>query len=387
MIDMYKICVVTGTRAEYGLLKPVIQKIQEDESLELQLVVTGMHLSTEFGLTYQEIENDGYHISRKVDMLVSSDTSAAIVKSMGLEMIGMADAFEELKPDMLVVLGDRYEALVAASTAMIYRVPIVHIHGGEATEGLIDEAIRHSITKMSALHFAATEEYARRIVQLGENPSKVHNVGALGVENIKNVNLLDKEELVESIGFDIDKDTALVTFHPVTLENQSAESQFRDLLLALEETRLKIIFTKANSDTDGRIINRMIDEFVREHETISKAFDSLGQKRYLSALRCVKMVIGNSSSGIIEVPSFGIATIDIGDRQKGRIRADSVVHCEPEKKSIIDAINYAQTVEFEEICRNVYNPYEGCDTTKTIIECIKKELEEGISIKKKFYDI
>lgn len=385
---MKKICVITGTRAEYGLLKPVIEKINKDEELELALIATGAHLSPEFGLTYKEIEHDGYVIDKKIEMLLSADTPGSIVKSMGVEMIGFADAFAEVKPDMIIILGDRYEMLTAASSAMIYRIPIAHIHGGETTEGAIDEAIRHAITKMSYLHFAAAEVYRNRIIQLGESPERVFNVGALGVENIKTVKLLDKDILEKSINFKFNENTLMVTYHPVTLEKESSAQQFGNLLYVLENRpEWNIIFTKANSDTDGRIINQMIDRFVAEHKNRSIAYMSLGQIRYLSALKYCSMVIGNSSSGIIEVPSFHIPTVDIGDRQRGRAASGSVIHCETDVEDIDYAIRQAVRDDFRQNIKNEKNPYEGENTSLKIVNIIKRFLRDGIDIKKKFYDL
>ena len=385
---MKKVCVVTGTRAEYGLLKPVINKISKDDELELCLIVTGMHLSPEFGMTYREIENDGYEISHKIEMLLSADTPSSIVKSMGVEMIGFADVYAEEQPDMVVLLGDRYEILVAATAAMVHRIPIAHIHGGESTEGAIDEAIRHSITKMSMLHFASTEVYKKRIIQLGEQPERVFSVGALGVENVKLLSLLSKKELEESIQFSFDKATVMVTYHPVTLENETVENQFANLLTVLKKHKeLQIIFTKANADTDGRVINQMIDRFVLENSNRSIAFTSMGQLRYLSALQYCVAVIGNSSSGIIEVPSFGVPTVDIGERQKGRVRAESVIHCGTEESEIESAMKEALSDASREKAKQSMNPYEGVDTSKRIIEVIKKYLKQGIVLKKHFYDI
>lgn len=385
---MKKVCVVTGTRAEYGLLKPIINKISKDDELELCLIVTGMHLSPEFGMTYREIENDGYEIKHKIEMLLSADTPSSIVKSMGVEMIGFADVYAEEQPDMVVLLGDRYEILVAATAAMVHRIPIAHIHGGESTEGAIDEAIRHSITKMSMLHFASTEVYKKRIIQLGEQPERVFSVGALGVENVKSLSLLSKKELEESIQFSFDKATVMVTYHPVTLENDTVENQFANLLTVLKKHKeLQIIFTKANADTDGRVINQMIDQFVLENSNRSIAFTSMGQLRYLSALQYCVAVIGNSSSGIIEVPSFGIPTVDIGERQKGRVRAESVIHCGTEESEIESAMKEALSDAGREKAKQSMNPYEGVDTSKRIIEVIKKYLKQGIVLKKHFYDI
>lgn len=383
------ICIITGTRAEYGLLCPLIKKINEDDKLNLQLIVTGMHLSPEFGLTYKQIEEDGYKIDEKVEILLSSDTSIGISKSMGLAMISFSEVFDRLKPDMVVVLGDRYEIFSAVSVANISRIPVCHLHGGEATEGLIDEFIRHSITKMSYLHFTSTEEYRKRVIQLGESPDRVFNVGAIGIENIKKMNLLSKKELEKSIGFKLDKKYALVTFHPVTLENNTAKNQFKELLLALENIKdLKVIFTKANSDTDGRIINKMIDEFVLTDKERFISFTSMGTLRYLSAIKYSGVVIGNSSSGIVEVPSFNKPTINIGDRQKGRIQAKSIINCEPIQLEIETAIKKSLSKQFIESIKDMKNPYGDGEVSCKIIYYIKMYLyEKYIDLKKKFYDI
>lgn len=383
------ICIITGTRAEYGLLCPLIKKISEDDKLNLQLVITGMHLSPEFGLTYKQIEEDGYKIDEKVEILLSSDTSIGISKSMGLAMISFSEVFDRLKPDMVVVLGDRYEIFSAVSVASISRIPVCHLHGGETTEGAFDENLRHSITKMSYLHFTSTEEYRKRVIQLGESPDRVFNVGAIGIENIKKMNLLSKEELERSINFKLDKKYAIVTFHPVTLENNTAKSQFKELLLALDKIKdLKVIFTKANSDTDGRIINNMIDEFVLTDKERFISFTSMGSLRYLSAIKYSDVVIGNSSSGIVEVPSFNKPTINIGDRQKGRIQAKSIINCEPVKNDIEKAIERALSDEFLENIKDVKNPYGDGNVSDKVIEKIKYFLEnDKINLKKKFCDL
>lgn len=381
-----KICVVTGTRAEYGLLYWLMKEIQDDNELELQIIATGMHLSPEFGLTYKEIEKD-FIINKKIEMLLSSDTSIGISKSMGLAQISFAEAYEELKPDIVVVLGDRYEIFSAVSSAMIARIPIVHLHGGEATEGLIDEPIRHSITKMSQLHFTATEEYKNRVIQLGEHPSRVFNVGGMGIENIKRLKLLSREEFEESIDFKLNKKNILVTFHPVTLESSTAKKQFQELLNAIDKLEdTNIIFTKANSDTDGRIINQMIDEYVTKNSHKAVVFTSLGQLRYLSALQFVDAMVGNSSSGLAETPSFKIGTINIGDRQKGRIKASSVIDCEPNENSIQDAFAKLYSQEFQKVVKETINPYgEGC-ASKKIVRTLKTVDLENI-LKKSFYDL
>ncbi len=381
-----KICVVTGTRAEYGLLYWLMKEIETDENLELQIIATGMHLSHEFGLTYKEIEKD-FKIDKKIEMLLSSDTSIGISKSMGLAQISFAEAYDELSPDIVIVLGDRYEIFSAVASAMIARIPIAHLHGGETTEGAFDESIRHSITKMSHLHFVATNEYRRRVIQLGEEPKRVFNVGGMGIENIKRLKLLDKKEFEKSIGFQLNKKNLLVTFHSVTLENATSKEQFQALLDAIDALKeTHIIFTKANSDTDGRVINSMIDEYVAKNSHKSVAFTSLGQLRYLSALQFVDVMVGNSSSGLAEAPSFKIGTINIGDRQKGRMKAKSVIDCKPNKKAIKKAFKKLYLKEFQESLKIVQNPYGDGMASKKIKDILKKVDLDNI-LKKKFYDI
>lgn len=381
-----KICVVTGTRAEYGLLYWLLKEIEADKELELQVIVTGMHLSPEFGLTYKEIEKE-FSVNKKIEILLSSDTSVGISKSMGLAQISFAESYDELKPDIVIVLGDRYEIFSATSAAMIARIPIAHLHGGEKTEGAFDESIRHSITKMSHLHFTATNEYENRVIQLGEDPSRVFNIGGMGIENIKRLKLLSKDEFEKSIEFKLNIKNILVTFHPVTLENSTAQEQFKELLGAIDELEeTNIIFTKANSDTDGRVINKMIDEYVTKNSNKSIVFTSLGQLRYLSALQYVDAVVGNSSSGLAEAPSFKIGTINIGDRQKGRIKASSVIDCEPNKDSILNSFEKLYSKEFQETLKTITNPYgDGC-ASKKIVE-ILKSVDLGNILKKSFYDL
>ena len=336
-----KICVVTGTRSEYGLLRWVMQGINESPLLDLQLIVTGMHLSPEFGLTVKDIEADGFRIDYKVEMLLSSDTPVGITKSMGLGMIGLADALNQLQPDLLLLLGDRYEILAVASAALIACVPIAHLHGGELTEGAFDDAIRHSITKMSHLHFVAAEAYRKRVIQLGEHPESVYHVGGLGIDNILRLKLLTRSKLEESIDFTLAKRNLLVTFHPVTLEQGTSFEQMHELLSALSQLNdVGLIFTMPNADTNGRILFQQIVDFCESHPN-ARAYTSLGQLRYLSCIKHVDGVIGNSSSGLSEVPSFQKGTINIGDRQKGRLQAESIINCVPscgEIKSAIDKL-------------------------------------------------
>ncbi len=380
---MRKICVITGSRAEYGLLSGLMKAIHEDAELQLQVIATNMHLSPEFGLTYREIEKDGFTIDKKVEMLLSSDTPNATAKSVGLGTIGFADAYEDLRPDMIVVLGDRYEILAAVSTALFYKIPVAHLHGGEITEGAYDDCIRHAITKMSHLHFTSTEEYKNRVIQLGEQPDRVFNVGAIGIENIKKVPLMSKKELEESIGFEMSDKCLLVTYHPVTLENSSAEEQSKNLLAALEQFNdYRIIFTMPNSDTNGRIIMHEIEKFVEKNKERSIAFKSLGLRRYLSALQYVTAVIGNSSSGLIEVPSFGIPTLNIGNRQKGRIAANSVVNSGTSEEDILVGLKKVLYAEKKEIT----NPYEGKNTITDILQVLKTYPLKRL-IQKSFYNL
>lgn len=383
---MRKICVVTGTRAEYGLLFWLMKEVQADTNLELQLIVTGMHLSPEFGLTYKEIEKD-FSISKKIEMLLSSDTPVGIAKSMGLAQISFAEAYAELSPDIVVVLGDRFEIFSAAAAAMISRIPIAHIHGGETTEGAVDEAIRHSLTKMSHLHFVATEAYRRRVIQLGECAENVFNYGAPGLDSIHNLQLLSRVQFEEAIGFKLGKKNLLVTFHPVTLEQNTAQEQFCELLLALDELDdTRIIFTKANADADGRVINSMIDEYVSARQDKAIAFVSLGQLRYLSALQYVDAVVGNSSSGFIEAPSFKIATVNIGDRQKGRIKASSIIDCLPRKADITSSIRQVYAPETQSALCNVTNPYGGGGASKNIVNILRFMPLPNL-LKKRFNDL
>ncbi len=381
------ICVVTGTRAEYGLLYWLIKSIKDDPKLELQIIATGMHLSHEFGLTYKEIENDGFHINCKIEMLVSADTPSAISKSTGLGLIGFADAYNELNPDIVVVLGDRFEILAATIAALYARIPIAHIHGGETTMGAFDESIRHSITKMAYWHFVAADEYEKRVVQLGEDPERVFNVGGLGVDAIRKARLFTKKELMSKTGIKFGNKNLLITYHPVTLEKQTSQKHFQLLLDVLSEMEdIYLIFTMPNADSDGRIIKKMIDEFVLSHKERSIAFTSMGHLNYLSTLQFVDGVVGNSSSGLTEAPTFKIGTVNIGDRQKGRLKAKSVIDCKPTKKSIQNAVDILYSKDFQEMLPSVNNPYgEGNATQKIIDVLIKTPIPE--EPKKEFYDL
>jgi GDP/UDP-N,N'-diacetylbacillosamine 2-epimerase (hydrolysing) len=383
---MKKICVVTGTRAEYGLLRWVMEGISQSPVLELQLIATGTHLSPEFGLTINVIEDDGFHVDRKVEMLLSSDTAVGITKSMGLGIIGFADALEELKPDLMLVLGDRYEIFCAASAAMIARIPIAHLHGGETTQGAFDEAIRHSITKMSHLHFVAAEEYRERVIQLGEEPERVFNVGGLGIDSILRLPLLTREELETALDFKFHRRNLLITFHPVTLEQNTSAKQMDELLAALSELdNTGLIFTMPNSDTGGRALFRQIDDFCHLHSN-AKAYTSLGQLRYLSCIQHFDGVVGNSSSGLTEVPSFKKGTINIGDRQLGRLRATSVINCEPDRQAITAALSHLFSDEFQRQLRVTENFYGGGGASAAIVKVLEY-YPFGCLLKKQFYDL
>jgi len=381
-----KICVVTGTRAEYGLLRWVIDGIHRAQDLELQIIVTGMHLSPEFGLTYREIENDGFRIDRKVEMILSADTPVGLTKSMGLGLIGFGEALQQLQPDLMLVLGDRFELFSAAAAAMVARIPVAHLHGGEATEGLIDEPIRHSITKMSHLHFVAAEEYRKRVIQLGESPDRVFLVGGLGIDSINKLDLLDSSALETAMEFELGDKNLLITFHPVTLENNTSAQQMAELIAALktlENTHL--IFTMTNADTDGRVLIDMVKQFVSDYPN-ARLYSSLGQLRYLSCIKHVDGVVGNSSSGLLEVPSFAKGTINIGDRQRARLKAKSVIDCDPEKGSIVSALQKLYSKEFQLTLKTVKNPYGEGGASQKVVEALMTVSLKDI-LKKSFFDL
>jgi UDP-hydrolysing UDP-N-acetyl-D-glucosamine 2-epimerase len=379
-----KICIVTGTRAEYGLLSLLMKEIQVDPDLELQVIVTGMHLAPEFGLTYKVIEDDGFVIDAKVEMLLASDTAVGITKSIGLGVLGFADALESLNPDLLVLLGDRFEILASAQAALVARIPIAHLFGGDTTEGAFDEAIRHSITKMSHLHFVSNNQSAARVRQLGENPEHVYNFGSTGIDQIRRVERLSREDIQKQIGYTFQKRNLLVTFHPATLEEHPPESQFQELLNALDllGSDVGVIFTYPNADPAGRSLIPMIDNFVDEHPW-AKAYASLGQLRYLSVMAQVDAVVGNSSSGLYETPSFKIPTVNIGDRQKGRLQADSVINCEPVGELIGEAIRAAFTMD----CSSVVSPFGDGDASQKIKTILTTVCLDGTLLKKHFFDL
>lgn len=377
-----KICIVTGTRAEYGLLYWLMREIQEDSDLELQLIVTGAHLSPEYGNTVQEIERDGFQIHERIEMLLSSDTPNAVTKAMGLGLIGFADAYARLRPDIVVLLGDRYEMMVAAQAAMVAKIPIAHIHGGERTEGVIDEAIRHSITKMSHLHFVATDEYQRRVIQLGEHPDRVFNFGAIGIDNIIKLQLLDREELQRSLQFDLGDHYFVVTYHPVTLGLSQPARTFQELIEALNAyPEYKVIITKPNADPQNKEIISMIDRYADDNRDRVLSVSSLGQLRYLSAVKHCDAVIGNSSSGIIEVPVLKRPTVNVGDRQRGRAMGPTVINVSENKDDIIEGIELALSNKFQKIVQESESIYGKGNVSHKIKDVIKSYPLEGILLK------
>lgn len=386
---MKKICVITGSRAEFGILSPILHLLETYPEVDLQIIATNMHLSAEYGMTVNEIIAEGFHVNRKVEMLLSSDSAVGTVKSMGLAEIGFADAFEELYPDMILILGDRYEMLAAASAALIFGIPVVHLHGGEITEGAYDDAIRHAITKLSALHFTATEEYRQRVIQMGEDPQRVFCSGAPGIDNIDTDDILPLSELEKSIGFNLGNDYLLVTFHPVTTEIESAEYQIDALLGALESyfDRGKILFTLPNSDTAGRIIREKIEQWSAKFHNQVCVITSLGRKRYHSALAHCAAVVGNSSSGLIEAPSFGVPTLNIGNRQKGRTQGNTIFNCECTRDDItkgLDVITNSETRKY--VKEHGVNPYHRAGSIEYIARMIS-ETDIPRHTPKKFYDL
>ena len=381
-----KICVVTGSRAEYGLLKILMQKIALDPELELQIVVTGMHLSEEFGFTYKEIENDGFNIDEKVPATTTSDTPVGTADAIGQGVFGCSKAFERLKPDLIVLLGDRFEVFAAATAALVSRLPVAHLHGGEKTVGAYDDAFRNSITKMSHLHFVAAWEYRKRVIQLGENPSTVFVVGGLGVDAIESIKLLDKSELESQLKLKFKERSLLVTFHPVTLENNNSSSHLSELLQSLSKLQnTTLIFTSPNIDNGGGEIRALLNEFVSHHPN-AYIFNSMGQLKYLSCMAQVDAVVGNSSSGIAEAPSFKIGTINIGSRQEGRLMASSIINCEPQVDSISKSIEKLYSRNFQENLKHAINPYGDPGASSKIVEKLK-EISFNLSVKKIFYDL
>ncbi len=381
-----KICVVTGSRAEYGLLYWLMRGIRDCPDLELQVVVTGMHLSPEFGLTYRVIEEDGFRIDARLETLLSSDTAVGITKSMGIGMIGCAEIWPQLRPDIVIVLGDRFEILAVAAAAMMARVPIAHIHGGETTEGAVDESIRHAVTKMAHLHFVAAEEYRRRVIQLGEHPERVFLVGGLGIDNIQRLPLLGRDELERALDFRLGKRNLLVTFHPATLDERATSAQVSALLAALaERADTHLIFTMPNADADSRVIFTMIEQFVASRPRTARLYRSLGQLRYLSSIRHCDGVVGNSSSALIEAPGLGKGSVNIGDRQRGRLKALSVIDCEPEVAAIRAALERLYSAEFLAQLPHIVNPYGSGGASERIVQILRTVPLERITVKQ-FYN-
>ena len=382
-----KVCIVTGSRAEYGACFTIMREIKKDPDLELKLIVTGMHLSPYHGSTFQIIEQEGFAIDKKVEMLLSTESPASTVKSTAIGMIGLVDVFKELNPSIVLIIGDRFEIFAAAFSAAMLNIPIAHLSGGELTIGSTDEFIRHSITKMSWWHFVTTEEYKRRVVQLGENPERVFCVGALGIDRLKTTNLLSKNQLEENIGFTFGKKNLLITFHPVTLEHDLSEKYFRELINALNSlNKIKLIFTSANADAHGSIINKIIDEFVLNNQDRSIKINSLGSINFLSTLQFIDGMVGNSSSGLVEAPSFKIGTVNIGNRQKGRVKPDSVINCDPNEKSILRAINKLYSRDLKKRLKTIKNPYGNGNASQKILQVLKTTRIPK-SIQKDFFDL
>ena len=383
---MKKVCITTGTRAEYGLLRWVMQGIKDERELKLQVIATGMHVSPEFGLTYREIEQDGFLIDHKVEMLTSSDTAVGIAKSIGLGLIGFADALNHLKPDLIVVLGDRFEIHAAVTAALWARIPMLHLHGGELTEGALDDSMRHAITKMAHVHCVATEEYRQRVIQLGEQPDRVHCVGGLGVDAIRKTKLLGRAELEASLDFKFNSKNLLITFHPATLEGVSAGSHMKELLAALEGLHdTGLIFTHPNADAGGRELIAMLDAFVATHPS-ARAYPSLGQLRYLSCMAQCDGVVGNSSSGLLEAPTLKRGTINIGDRQRGRLQAANVINCRAQQYEIDAALKKLYSPVFQASLSLVINPYGDGGASARVVDIIKALQLDSLT-QKSFYDL
>ncbi|OGS08960.1 MAG: UDP-N-acetyl-D-glucosamine 2-epimerase, UDP-hydrolysing [Elusimicrobia bacterium RIFOXYA12_FULL_51_18] len=384
----FKICVFTGTRAEYGLLRPLMRLIRADKDSLLQVIASGTHLSPKFGLTYREILKDGFKIDMKARMRVGNDSPAGLCAAMSDGLVSIARAYDRLGPDAVVILGDRFEALSAAIASVLMRIPIIHLHGGESTFGVIDESIRHSITKMSWLHFTSTEKYRKRVIQLGEEPSRVFKVGAVGLDSVRTLKLLEKPDLERRLGIVFDGPVAAVTFHPATLESGSAGEQFLALLNALDLfPDLKLVFTMPNADTGRGEIVKLVKRYVRANSKRARAFISLGQLGYLSLLKHAAIVIGNSSSGIIEAPSFRIPTVNIGDRQRGRVQGPTVIDCAPRSADIAAAIKRGLTIGFLKKCGVSKNPYGDGKASPRIFAVLKARIRKGADLKKVFYDL
>jgi len=377
-----KVCVVTGTRAEYGLFYPIMKKLQKLIEVELQIVATTMHLSEEFGNTYKQIENDGFMIDEKIENLLASDSKSSIAKSTGLAIVLLSDAYKRLQPDVVLLLGDRFETHSAATTAMLMNIPIAHIHGGEITEGAVDEQIRHSITKMSYIHFTTTKYYKERVIQMGEESSRIIVSGAPGIDNIVNLKLLTKIKLEENLDWKFGDSSALFTYHPATLDDCNINNEIDNILSVLEKVNLNILFTYANADNNGRVINQKIEEFCVKNQVKYKVIKSLGQLRYLSAMRYVDVLVGNTSSGIIEAASFKKPVVNIGDRQKGRLRSGNVIDCNVD--TLNESIKEALSKEFKESCKKLINVYGDGNASTVIVDTLSTV---ELSVVKKFVDM
>lgn len=386
---MKKVCVITSTRAEFGLLSPIIRKLKNDPDLTLDLIVTGTHLSKEFGMTKEEILNSGISITKEINIMSHDNSDDSVSNIMARTIVLFSEYFKNNRPDIAVVLGDRYETLAVCIALTNERIPIAHLCGGETTQGAIDECYRHSISKMSYIHFVTNSEHRKRVIQLGEDPDRVYLTGSTAIENIKNLNFISMEEIENSLNLKLsNKPYAIITFHPVTLEENTGCEQCKEIFIALDHFQnMNFIFTKSNADNGGSKINKLIDEYVKEKSNIISVA-SLGMVRYFSLLKNASMVIGNSSSGIIEAPSFKIPTVNIGDRQKGRMQASSIINAEPENQSIINAIKIALSPEFKGKCQNTINPYGDGDASEKIIAILKDSLmHNNINLKKSFYDV
>ena len=382
-----KICIATGTRADWGLLSPIAQALNKRDDVDLKIIATNMHLSEEYGSTWKEIENDGLKIDWRVKMKSDADTRKDTVLAMSECMAGMAEALAALQPDLLVILGDRYEMLATASAALILRIPIAHIAGGAISQGAYDESIRHAITKMSHIHLTETERYRKRVIQLGENPEHVIYTGAIGVYNIMHTQYISREQLERELNLTLSDRLILATFHPATLDEMPPQQQCKNLLATLDRhPDYQTIFTYPNNDSEGRIIIQLIESYRRRHPERVAVFPSLGMRRYLSMLHCATAVVGNSSSGIVEVPSIGIPTLDIGIRQMGRTAAPSVLHCGVSEEEIVDGLETVLSSSFRLIAKSAENPYYLPDTLEKMVDAIVNTPLDNIIIKP-FYDV
>lgn len=384
-----KICIATGSRAEYGLLEPLIRVLSEDHFFDVRIAVTGTHLKKEFGMTYKQIEDDGYHIDTKIDILPICDTVNATSIAMGRAIEKFSEYFREVKPDILILLGDRYEAFAIAAAAVVTLTPIAHIHGGEISEGAYDDCFRHCITKMSQIHFPSCEIYRNRIIQMGEQPDKVFNVGALGIENIMRMPLLSYEKIVDELGIIPSMPYAVVTYHPVTLNQEDPCSGLMELLKAIDTcVEMQFVITKSNADDGGTFINQKLEEYCANRSDRVKLFDNLGQLKYLSAVKHSEFVLGNSSSGVIEVPALKRPTVNIGIREKGRLQVESIINCEPETEDIMKAINLARSIKMQKVCSLIKSPFDGGDTSMRIKTILKQYLmNDNKTLQKPFYNV